>query len=241
MKKVVGLACLGTLGLVACFVLTLVVLPTYAVAETARQLPMFAPQIEAWAMGSDIGQEAAASGSTRFPLDGYSGPASFACILPPQIGALSSPYGDTEGRKSPHRGTDYSTCWCENYPVRTPFGGKVTFADMDGLYGGTVVIENQGWQVFFAHLNAELVPPGQIVTAGDVVGLSGNTGLYTSGPHVHFEVRECDVEPGVCTPRDPRAVLLPGQEVFCNWNGLGIGMTCQEYRADPMNTCLGTS
>ena len=141
-------------------------MPAYAVGETARQLPMFAAQIEAWALGSDPGQEAIVGGSIQFPLEGYAGPTSFACILPVEIGVLSSPYGDTDGRTSPHRGIDYSTCWCRNYPVRTPFGGLVTFAGNHSVYGGTVVIENRGWQVLFAHLNATTVSKGQVVSAG---------------------------------------------------------------------------
>jgi murein DD-endopeptidase MepM/ murein hydrolase activator NlpD len=239
MKKVAGLGCLGFLGLTACYVLALVVMPAYAVAETAFQLPMFAPQIEAWALGSDPGQESEAGASIRFSLRGYAGPASFACILPPEVGALSSPFGDTEGRTSPHQGIDYSTCWCQDYPVRTHFGGMVTYAGDHAVYGGTVVIENQGWQVFFAHLDAELASPGEVVAAGDVIGLSGNTGRYTTGPHVHVEVRECDVESGSCVPRDPMVTLLPGQSSYCNWESLGMSVSCSDYRADPGNTCPG--
>jgi len=119
MKKVLGLGCLGAVGLAGCFLLSLVVLPAYGVAQTAEQLPLFAPQIEAWAMGSDLGQDAVAGGSIAFEINGYVGPTSFLCILPPEVGVMSSRFGDTEGRKSPHRGVDYSTCWCEGYPVRT--------------------------------------------------------------------------------------------------------------------------
>lgn len=239
MKKVIGVGCLGFLGLVACYVLTIVVLPAYAVGETARQLPVFAPQIHAWALGSDLGQETVVGASVQFALEGFAGSASFACVLPPEVGALSSHYGDTEGRKSSHRGIDYSTCWCENYPVRTPLGGMVTYAGDHAVYGGTVVIENQGWQVLFAHLSGPLIARGQIVAAGEVIGRSGNTGRFTTGPHVHFEMRECDVESGSCESRDPMTALLPGQANSCNWEGLGIGMTCSEYRADSANVCPG--
>lgn len=239
MKKVVGVGCLGFLGLTACYVLTIVVLPAYAVGETAQQLPMFAPQIQAWALGSDLGQETVVGASVQFALEEFAGPTSFACVLPPEVGALSSHYGDTEGRTSPHRGVDYSTCWCEDYPVRTPFGGMVTFAGDHAVYGGTVVIENQGWQVLFGHLSVALIPRGRVVTAGEVIGLSGNTGQFTTGPHVHFEVRECDVETGECESRNPMTAPLPGQASFCNWEGLGIAMSCSDYRADPANVCPG--
>lgn len=239
MRKAATLGCLGFLGLTACYVLALVIMPAYAVAETASQLPMFAPQIEAWALGSDPGQESEPASGLRFSLQGYAGPTSLACVLPPEVGALSSPFGDTEGRTAPHQGIDYSTCWCQGYRAQTPFGGIVTYAGDHAVYGGTVVIENQGWQVFFAHLSGELASPGDIVAAGDVIGLSGNTGRYTTGPHVHMEFRECDLSSGSCTPRDPMSVLLPGQTGFCDWEGLGMSVSCSEFRADPANNCPG--
>jgi murein DD-endopeptidase MepM/ murein hydrolase activator NlpD len=121
--------------------------------------------------------------------------------------------------------------------VRTPFGGKVTYSGDHGIYGGTVVIENRGWQVFFAHLSLALAGTGSIVEAGEAIGLSGNTGQYSTGPHVHFEIRECDPGTGTCTPRDPMGALLPGQGEFCAWESLGIGMTCSEYRSDRNNGC----
>lgn len=39
----------------------------------------------------------------------------------------------------------------------------------------------------YAHLSAVQVTPGQIVTRGQVIGLSGNTGTSTT-PHLHFQI-----------------------------------------------------
>ncbi|WP_133477366.1 peptidoglycan DD-metalloendopeptidase family protein [Cognatilysobacter segetis] len=52
------------------------------------------------------------------------------------------------------------------------------------------VLHEDGTMAMYAHLKAEgvLVRPGQRVHAGDVIGLSGNTG-FTSGPHLHFAVQ----------------------------------------------------
>jgi murein DD-endopeptidase MepM/ murein hydrolase activator NlpD len=61
-------------------------------------------------------------------------------------------------------------------------------------YGNVVVIEHDfGYQgqplwTLYAHLSAALVQQGQVVQAGEPIGLVGNTGRVT-GPHVHFEVR----------------------------------------------------
>jgi len=61
-------------------------------------------------------------------------------------------------------------------------------------YGNVILIEHDfGYQgqpiwTLYAHLSAALVQRGQVVAAGDPIGLVGNTGRVT-GPHVHFEVR----------------------------------------------------
>lgn len=89
--------------------------------------------------------------------------------------------------------------------VRAAGSGTVVWA-ADGLrveggvfqntqsYGNVVVIQHDfgynGYPLYtlYAHLSAVLVLRGQTVSAGDAIGLVGNTGRVT-GPHVHFEVR----------------------------------------------------
>ena len=66
--------------------------------------------------------------------------------------------------------------------------GKVTFAKEDGGYGLAVRIAHKNKVVsFYAHCSALKVKVGDIVKAGQVVALSGNTGLST-GPHLHFGI-----------------------------------------------------
>lgn len=60
----------------------------------------------------------------------------------------------------------------------------------------------------YAHMNRVDVVPGQRVEAGDPLGIIGTTG-FTTGPHVHFEVR---VETGgFYASRNPELWLAPPQ------------------------------
>ncbi|MHC1784445.1 MAG: M23 family metallopeptidase [Anaerolineaceae bacterium] len=71
------------------------------------------------------------------------------------------------------------------------YSGKV---DHDDPYGLAVTIEHDfgfdGKPLYsiYAHMDKILVQPGQIVKAGDQIGLVGDTGM-TTGPHLHFEIR----------------------------------------------------
>jgi len=74
-------------------------------------------------------------------------------------------------------------------------------AGVRGGYGNTVVVSHGGnLATLSAHLSQVLVRPGETVTAGQVVGLAGSTGMST-GPHLHFEVRLRG------TPADPLRYL----------------------------------
>jgi len=56
-------------------------------------------------------------------------------------------------------------------------------------YGRLIIIANAfGFKTYFAHLGKINVKAGQVVQRGDLIGLTGNSGL-TNGPHLHYEVR----------------------------------------------------
>lgn len=46
------------------------------------------------------------------------------------------------------------------------------------------------FMTFYCHLSEHKVTNGKVVKAGDVIGLSGNTGKYTTGPHLHIGLYE---------------------------------------------------
>jgi murein DD-endopeptidase MepM/ murein hydrolase activator NlpD len=86
-----------------------------------------------------------------------------------------------------HNGLDFGVPVGTN--VQATMSGKVVYAgwNTEG-YGNLVIVENGPYRTYFAHLSQIPVKIGDVVAAGDIVGLSGNTGNST-GPHVHYEVR----------------------------------------------------
>lgn len=86
-----------------------------------------------------------------------------------------------------HRGIDIAVP--VGTPVKTTISGQVIYAGWNNQgYGNLVIVENGPWRTYYAHLSEIPVQVGQWVEAGEVIGLSGNTGNST-GPHLHYEVR----------------------------------------------------
>jgi hypothetical protein len=72
--------------------------------------------------------------------------------------------------------------------VRAAADGKVTIAGPVSGYGNHVRIQHAGFGTSYSHLSEimEGVTVGAEVKEGQIIALSGNTGLST-GPHLHFE------------------------------------------------------
>jgi murein DD-endopeptidase MepM/ murein hydrolase activator NlpD len=90
-------------------------------------------------------------------------------------------------RYQSHTGSDFPVN--EGTPIHTTLGGKVVWAGSNGPWGNLVVVENNGYQVWLAHLSSIQVSAGTILNYGDTVGLSGNTGNSTGG-HLHYGIKQ---------------------------------------------------
>lgn len=73
--------------------------------------------------------------------------------------------------------------------VRASGGGVIRQVGEDPAYGLFILMQHPGgYQTMYGHLSRVLVQRNDMVRAGQVVALSGNTGRSTA-PHLHFEIR----------------------------------------------------
>jgi murein DD-endopeptidase MepM/ murein hydrolase activator NlpD len=115
----------------------------------------------------------------------------------PIAGHLTSPFGPRKGRM--HYGVDLKLQTGD--PVVSAFSGMVRISRYNSTFGHVVVVRHyNGLETLYAHLSKRLVEPGQMIEAGETLGLGGNTGR-SYGSHLHFEVRFLD------QPIDPSEVF----------------------------------
>jgi murein DD-endopeptidase MepM/ murein hydrolase activator NlpD len=115
----------------------------------------------------------------------------------PSAGHVTSPFGPRKGRM--HYGVDIKLQTGD--PVMSAFDGMVRISRYNSTFGHVVVIRHfNGLETLYAHLSKRMVEPGDLITAGDTLGLGGNTGR-SYGSHLHFEVRFLD------QPIDPALVF----------------------------------
>jgi murein DD-endopeptidase MepM/ murein hydrolase activator NlpD len=113
-------------------------------------------------------------------------------IVWPARGRISSPFG---WRMHPilknrrfHSGIDIAIP--SGTPVQAADSGVVMISGWNGGYGYFIAIDHgKGISTAYAHNSRLLVKEGDVVTKGQTIALSGSTG-WSTGPHLHFEVRE---------------------------------------------------
>lgn len=101
----------------------------------------------------------------------------------PLKGEVTSGFNTESG----HFGVDVVTG--ENEPVKAALHGTVIMASWTYESGHVIAIQHTADLVtFYKHNSALLKKVGETVKAGDVVGIVGNSGEHTTGPHLHFEL-----------------------------------------------------
>ncbi len=81
-------------------------------------------------------------------------------------------------------------------PCYAAHDGVVTFAGQDSSGGREVDIWDKcnGFKTIYYHLDDWTVKVGDRVEAGDLIGHCDNTGLYTTGDHLHFGLKLVDIK-----------------------------------------------
>lgn len=111
-------------------------------------------------------------------------------LVPCSYVKLTSPYGwrepPTSGASSFHQGVDLAGP--EGTPIYATRSGVVTTARFSRAGGNYVTINHgDGFSSSYLHLTNYVVSPGQAVSAGQLIGYMGNTGIST-GSHLHFAI-----------------------------------------------------
>ena len=106
--------------------------------------------------------------------------------MPTPSTKITSPFGPRWRRM--HNGLDLKVNVGDT--IVAAFDGKVRIVKFERRgYGKYVVIRHDnGLETVYGHLSKQLVEENQLVKAGEIIGLGGNTGRST-GSHLHFETR----------------------------------------------------
>lgn len=120
----------------------------------------------------------------------------------PINGEITSPFGErinpiTKAKEN-HTGIDISAA--EGTEVKNVFDGVVVETKEDENLGIVVIIDHENnYKSYYGHLSELKVIKGDRISKDTVIGLSGNTGKST-GPHLHFELRNNDksIDPTTC-------------------------------------------
>lgn len=129
---------------------------------------------------------APAPGATSITSREPAAPRADARLAWPLQGVLYGRYGVRSGRR--HDGIDLAAP--EGTIIGAADAGTVIFAGEQAGYGSIMILRHAGGLVtLYAHCSELLVGEGRAVRRGEPIAKVGQTGR-TSGPHLHFEVRE---------------------------------------------------
>lgn len=85
-----------------------------------------------------------------------------------------------------HNGVDLAAHYEKVFSM---FPGEVTGVGHDNRSGKFVTVRTAGYTISYCHLSAFWVTKGMFVNAGEVLGVSGSSGMST-GPHLHLTTKK---------------------------------------------------
>ncbi len=104
-------------------------------------------------------------------------------LFPPVNGTISEGYNLEEK----HFAVDVVIP--ETTPVKSTADGIVIFAEWTMSTGYVIIVEHSNELIsIYKHNGSITKVQGDLVKAGEVIALSGNTGELSTGPHLHFEL-----------------------------------------------------
>lgn len=125
------------------------------------------------------------NGDTTVTYGGYIWPCSSHYITSP----VGTRYTGIKGASTSHAGIDIGRVGYTTEAVAAK-AGTVIISTYNQYRGNYVVISHgSGNTTTYQHLSKRSVSVGQVVAQGQVVGITGATGVG-SGPHLHFEITE---------------------------------------------------
>jgi len=102
---------------------------------------------------------------------------------------------------SGHFGIDFAVK--EGTPIFATANGYVVFANFTVEDGYTIILAHpENYISVYKHCSSLLKKERQSVMQGEIIALSGNTGKWSTGPHLHFEIWKN----GILI--DPKTVIL---------------------------------
>lgn len=101
----------------------------------------------------------------------------------PITGLISKPFKLDEG----HYGIDIVSE--KNEAVKATLNGKVVFSAWTSETGHVIAVQHSNDLIsIYKHNSVVLKKEGDLVKAGEVIAIVGNSGEFTTGPHLHFEI-----------------------------------------------------
>lgn len=119
----------------------------------------------------------------KYNLENINKNKDFYLLSAPISGAVSQNYSIADDHLAIDISVDIGT------PVKSVSNGRVILSEWTTQTGYVLIIDHGNDLISVYKHNSKLLKfQGEIVKQGEIIALSGNSGVLTSGPHLHFEL-----------------------------------------------------